>query len=736
MKAHQDYSRVPRLLIFALAQVGLACIGYGDITISGDLGPPDESFWTGGGDAYTDAAIGIDSTGEVTVAGGSLLELNDVYFGTNQDVIGTMTVTGSGSQWRFDDLDLGDYGFGYLTVTDQGVVSGEYAYLGDEETGDGTATIQNSGQWILEDDFYVGNYGRGELSILTGGYVSSDYLYLGDRSTAYGSLTVDGSSSELSVASDIEVGYRGEATAVISNAATVTVGDDVFIGYRDSSLGNLTVTGVGSSLTTTYGDILVGHEGEGYLNVLAGATVGVGNSMTIASEVDSIGAVKVDGAGSQLDVTVDLQVGSSGFGSLNVLNGGVVSVSSSNVGYITGGEGTMKIDGVDSSLTAVNDVNIGHGGTGELYVSNGSELQAGQYFAVGVVDGGVGNAWIESGGNVTGGTVLIGAFEGSHGSITVSGAGSNLTSLGNFDVGREGTGSLLIENGGAVMATQEMYVGNGATGVGEVTVQGVGSALNTQQSLTIGNSGSVGKVSVSDGGRLSIGRDLNVNSGSKLNISVDGDAVITTGVAGEEGWGDFSNFGLINMMADSDLAAGDYSPVQIGPYGSYYNEGEVRAIGGSWDDATQVFSVSEITTDGTGDLSGKRVSYFDELVVSFADDVGEQSFEVEALDVESINGQEVLAAFAFDTTITEGTLLSYFVGEDLDDSTISIWHLADGETEWTLFTADYTEYIGDAFAFTVDSFSSYAVTQVPEPSLYAMLFGACVLMHVLRRRKR
>ncbi|WP_438802692.1 hypothetical protein, partial [Klebsiella variicola] len=60
---------------------------------------------------------------------------------------------------------------------------------------------------------------------------------------------------------------------------------------------------------------------------------------------------------------------------------------------------------------------------------------------------------IANGGTVTSTTGIIGSFNGSVSSATVSGAGSTWTNSAGLTIGREGVGTLTIINGGAVSNT-------------------------------------------------------------------------------------------------------------------------------------------------------------------------------------------------------------------------------------------------------------------------------------------
>ena len=89
--------------------------------------------------------------------------------------------------------------------------------------------------------------------------------------------------------------------------------------------------------------------------------------------------------------------------------------------------GTFTIQG-SGNLVVTTDVTVGEDGTGTLnvgFAGNGSGALA----------------------DVNG---IIGEFSGSHGTATVSGAGSTWSNSGNLNIGEAGTGTLIIQTGGTV----------------------------------------------------------------------------------------------------------------------------------------------------------------------------------------------------------------------------------------------------------------------------------------------
>ena len=97
---------------------------------------------------------------------------------------------------------------------------------------------------------------------------------------------------------------------------------------------------------------------------------------------------------------------------------------------------------------------------------------------------------------------ILAAYDSSSGEVTVSGSGSAWNNSGALLVGRVGTGTLNIENGGSVTNQSYGYLGLGETTTGTVNVTGAGSVWNNQSELHIGRFGS-GILNVENGATVS-----------------------------------------------------------------------------------------------------------------------------------------------------------------------------------------------------------------------------------------
>lgn len=179
---------------------------------------------------------------------------------------------------------------------------------------------------------------------------------------------------------------------------------------------------------------------------------------------------------------------------------------------------------------------------------------------------------------------------------------------------------------------------------------------------------------------------------------------------------------------------------------NYSGEGAVKAYGGILSGGTFTAGksesfVSSAITVGTGANDVQSVKLSDKLSLDFdVSGLGEAALTVNEIkastDLGGIKG-DVLAAFdvdLIDNGNTYSVVFSAHVGAVEDASKLLAWHKgADGV--WTkLDTA--IDYADEIASIMVDGFSSYAFSQIPEPSTYAAILGVLAMgMAVFRRRR-
>ncbi len=394
------------------------------------------------------------------------------------------------------------------------------------------------------------------LDISGGGTLTANSVIAGSLQDGAGTVTVSGAGSSATVATTVWLGLDGIGTLSISSGGAVQSAAGG-LGTNFGGVGMVTVSGAGSTWDMT-NNLDVGDGGEGYLSILNGADV-TADSSSLGSAVGASGTAVVDGAGSTWTMNSNLVVGNAGTGDLTISNGGSVSAFRSTVGFTGGASyGTVTVDGAGSTWTTDDELIIGDFGSseGSVLVSNGglanadtvtlansaaadgsmtvsgagSQLVVAQSIDIGLA--GQGDFTISNGGAASNNSTFIGRDFG-HGTALVTGAGSTWNMTNDLLVGLAGGGSMTIAAGADVVNGGVAYVGSGTTGEGSMLVTGAGSTWQVTGPIAVGNFGS-GQVTVADGGAVSsssaVHIAINADSHGALNIgAAAGDAAAAAG---------------------------------------------------------------------------------------------------------------------------------------------------------------------------------------------------------------
>ncbi len=581
------------------SSVGVQLGSTGSATITGTA-----SNWSLGSGQLI---VGDLGNGTLTVSGGGTVTSGTADLGSSSGSTGSVTISGAGSTWtNSGNFYAGGYeissgGSGLVTVNSSGSLN-----VG------GTLKIWNQGTLSLDtggaitaqsfDRSATGstvNFNGGTLTVSGGTYTQAN----GTDSVA-NILWIDGANNPNfvlasgTVTNGVEatiVGYTNSGALWITGGSTLTepssyalLGQEgstyissgmAFLGLTADSTGAATVSGAGSAWNLGNGEIDIGENGTGALNILAGGSVtdlyGI-----IGYNNGSVGAVTISGSLATWNTGV-LDVGFYGTGSLQILDGGTVT-SSYGVGRIgdLGSAGAATVSGIGSTWNFA-ELYVGIGGTGSLSILNGGRVTSG-YDALGygsnavATVSGAGSTWDLSGGELlvggfssagslnvlAGGTVISGNsslgynFD-STGMVTISGAGSGWSNSGNLYVGGSNTssagsgvvavnssgslyvggtlklwdqGTLSLDSGGSITATNfDASLGTFAFNGGTLTVSG-GTYTQTAGALTI--SGTNNPTFVLAGGTTTSGVQaifLGAASGQSGNLSILGGSTLTSG---------------------------------------------------------------------------------------------------------------------------------------------------------------------------------------------------------------
>src|SRR5262249_34373489 len=174
-------------------------------------------------------------------------------------------------------------------------------------------------------------------------------------------------------------------------------------------------------------------------------------SSVLGNATGTSGTVNVSGAGATFTNSSFVQVGATGTGALNILNGGVASGTALDLGvFASSATGTVTVSGTGSKWTGSDFLRVGNTGSGSLTIGAGGSVSDTSWSAGGPQPGsitvtGAGSTWtnssfggvesatgqsslqILSGGVASGTNVDVAVTTGRSGSMTVDGTGSKWT---------------------------------------------------------------------------------------------------------------------------------------------------------------------------------------------------------------------------------------------------------------------------------------------------------------------
>ncbi|KQU75465.1 hypothetical protein ASC75_19220 [Aminobacter sp. DSM 101952] len=409
---------------------------------------------------------------------------------------------------------------------------------------------------------------------------------------------------------DLEIGRTGIGALTILNGGALT-NRQGSVGSNIGGDGAVTVTGrdgAGNASTWTNTDLLhVGGQGTGTLDILDGGVV-TDSGGYVGYETGSTGSVTVSGQGSWWNNVGDVVIGQLGNGTLDVLAGGRVSSETGYIGASPGGVGVVTVSGNDgqgnaSTWTQQNNLYIGDEGNGTLNVARGGRVVTNGRINIG--NFGQGQITVSDGATVSSNDAIVGV--GGYGEALLTSGGS-WTMTDQLTIGLGGQGVLRIEDGARVISNQG-YVGANPGGDGSVTVTGAGSTWEmTGSNLTLGNYG-VGAMAIEDGARVF------AHSGVYLGMSnaTASGTLNVLGTPGARGVLETSGFrggaGTANVTMDGGIIrAIDNNATFFRNYGA--QQVTLGAAGGIFDTngysigiAPEMTGVGGLTKEGLGTLT-------------------------------------------------------------------------------------------------------------------------------------
>lgn len=230
---------------------------------------------------------------------------------------------------------------------------------------------------------FVGYRGTGTLNVINGGNVTVDVdAGLGEQRGITGTVNVTGANSTYGAAT-MTAGENGSGVIAITAGGAMTLSNSLTLADAPGASGSVTVDGTGSNLTVN-GLALIGAGGTASLSTTGGATFGAAN-LSVGLAGTTSGSATFDGTGTAGGISADVTIGTAG--SLSIKNGAtLISHGTDKVQANGTALGAVTIDGSGSQWTSsALTVN------GSLTVQNGGTLKAGTLQNTGNMDIGAGS---------------------------------------------------------------------------------------------------------------------------------------------------------------------------------------------------------------------------------------------------------------------------------------------------------------------------------------------------------
>lgn len=222
-----------------------------------------------------------------------------------------------------------------------------------------------------------------------------------------------------------------------------------------------------------------------------------------------------------------------GVGTLNIVGGGVFraqdSVPSARVAIGYNSTGTMNLTGGGKAfldnLTIATGLSLGSSSLGRVNVSGaGSSITINQELNLASHWGGDAALTVSGGGQIVGHLMYVGRAEHSSGRVVIEGAGSVVRST-TYNVALGGHGEVEVRDGGTLaqvnsFITGRLNVGPFNGGEGLLTVTGAGSTVSTQADLAIAVTNPLNPGDQSTGTFRVVGGGPTITIGGKLLMGV------------------------------------------------------------------------------------------------------------------------------------------------------------------------------------------------------------------------
>lgn len=442
-----------------------------------------------------------------------------------KDGAGALTLTGDGKLTNTYNNGGVRVNGGELALAEGGTFRAHWLLVGTDGKDATMRVVGNGTEWQGTSSVSVGSIGgRAEISVEDGGLLESKFFTsIGDKEGSDGRAILTGG-SRWNNDGDFYVGDQGVGSLAIAVGSIVESRDN-YIGAEDGSVGTVTVEGVGSKWLTSEA-MIIGKRGFGTINILDGGVVNVGaygprRDAVLGLEQSSSGRIELIGADSFLSAR-GVFVGYSGHGEIIIRDEAQLDSYELIFGENEGAVGTGVITGGRSVWDVLDEVTIGAKGTGTLTLADGGTLRVrSNNFVVARDVGSLGTLRIGDGGAAGYVGAHSIAFGDGDGTLEINHTESNYS----FDVrlvGGDENRSRFRHLGGTTRLTADNSGFGGQTEVigGTLLVDGgLGGTLTVKEHGTLGGTGTVGSTVIMSGGTLAAGNSIGT-------LTIEGDLTL------------------------------------------------------------------------------------------------------------------------------------------------------------------------------------------------------------------
>ncbi len=477
-----------------------------------------------------------DGNGQLNVAHSSEVDTDYLYLGLGTNESGSIEIKEDGLLTVREQLIVGSAansnnvmdvktgGAVHINETSDLVINN----IAGATNGFNMVNIESAGELLVGGDVNVPTFtATSNLNFKTGSLLGVGGTLTIDNSTIEDGLNIrldNGLSSNTSRwdAAEMYIGDSSDNNSLtLTNGATATASDIVYIGNKASSSGNSIIVTGSNSLLTAQGKILIGAAGDwNSLDITEGGQVIVATDLKIGSSAGSDNnSVTLSDEGSTLIVSNNFILGVSGINNRYTQTGGTNTITGE---FIIG-----KTEDATGKTGHVDDDNVET--TGNLaIVGEGATLNIQQNLTVGLEGGGSILA-IRDGGTVNvDGDVVIGETVKDNYIYLQRDSDTRFNVAGDLVVGKEGGSNRFAVYGGTANIDGSLYLGS-STNQHEVKnfihLETTNAVLNVANAIYIGASNSVNTLDLVDGAKVSA-QDLFVGTyeGTTNNVvTVTGD---------------------------------------------------------------------------------------------------------------------------------------------------------------------------------------------------------------------